>query len=54
VTPAFFADIAANPANRAILGRWQRLGLPDAWLVASYRRRWPWLTVREGEGGRDA
>lgn len=34
MTPAFFADIAANPANRAILGRWQRLGLPDAWLVA--------------------
>ncbi len=31
---AFLADISANPANRAILSRWQRLQLPDMWLVA--------------------
>jgi hypothetical protein len=26
---ALLADISANPANRAILSRWQRLKLPD-------------------------
>lgn len=31
---AFLADITTNPANRATLSRWQRLGLPNAWLVA--------------------
>lgn len=31
---ALLADISANPANRAILSRWQRLKLPDMWLVA--------------------
>jgi hypothetical protein len=31
---AFLADITANPANRAILSRWQKLELPNAWLVA--------------------
>ena len=30
----FRADIECNPANRAILSRWARLGLPEAWLVA--------------------
>ncbi|MBX7228458.1 MAG: nucleotidyltransferase family protein [Burkholderiaceae bacterium] len=30
----FLADIAANPSNRAILARWQRTELPNAWLVA--------------------
>ena len=30
----FVTDIAANDANRAILSRWPRLGLPHAWLVA--------------------
>lgn len=30
----FLSDIATNPANRAILSRWSRLGLPQAWLVA--------------------
>jgi hypothetical protein len=34
VSAAFLADISANPANRAILSRWQRLQLPDMWLVA--------------------
>lgn len=31
---AFLEDIGANPANRAILERWSRIGLPGAWLVA--------------------
>lgn len=30
----FAAHVALNPVNRAILERWQRLDLPDAWLVA--------------------
>lgn len=31
---AFRSDILTNPANRAILARWSRLELPNAWLVA--------------------
>jgi hypothetical protein len=31
---AFLADVATNSANRAILSRWSRLELPNAWLVA--------------------
>jgi hypothetical protein len=31
---AFTADVIANRVNRAILARWDRLALPDAWLVA--------------------
>lgn len=34
MSSTFLADISTNPANRAILDRWQRLGLPNAWLVA--------------------
>lgn len=34
MTRTFLADIASNEANRAILARWTRLGLPNAWLVA--------------------
>ena len=34
MTHAFLADISANASNRAILSRWSRLELPDAWLVA--------------------
>lgn len=30
----FVADVLANPHNRAILARWDRLDLPDGWLVA--------------------
>ena len=30
----FVRDVLANPDNRAILDRWDRLGLPDGWLVA--------------------
>jgi uncharacterized protein len=30
----FLADILRNPNNRAILDRWNRLALPDGWLVA--------------------
>jgi hypothetical protein len=32
--PDFMADVVHNAANRAILSRWHRLDLPDAWLVA--------------------
>lgn len=31
---SFLRDIARNPANAAILARWERLHLPKAWLVA--------------------
>lgn len=34
MTATFLTDIGTNPANRAILARWQRLALPNAWLVA--------------------
>lgn len=34
MSSTFLTDISTNPANRAILARWQRLGLPNAWLVA--------------------
>lgn len=30
----FLRDVLANPANAAILGRWNELALPDGWLVA--------------------
>lgn len=30
----FLNDVSLNPANAAILGRWEALDLPDAWLVA--------------------
>lgn len=30
----FVADVRANRCNRAILDRWEALGLPDGWLVA--------------------
>lgn len=30
----FLHDVLANRNNRAILGRWDRLALPDGWLVA--------------------
>lgn len=30
----FLRDIETNPHNRAILARWPRLDLPNAWLVA--------------------
>lgn len=30
----FAADVLRNRNNRAILERWERLGLPDGWLVA--------------------
>lgn len=30
----FLQDVSLNPANAAILGRWNELDLPNAWLVA--------------------
>lgn len=30
----FLADVLTNDNNRAILGRWRSLDLPDGWLVA--------------------
>jgi hypothetical protein len=32
--PRFLGDVLANRNNRAILDRWDALGLPDGWLVA--------------------
>ena len=34
MSAAFLRDVSRNPVNAAILARWDRLGLPDAWLVA--------------------
>jgi hypothetical protein len=32
----FLAQALRNPANAAILDRWDALRLPDGWLVAGY------------------
>jgi hypothetical protein len=34
MTDQFLSHVALNPANRVILSRWERLDLPDSWLVA--------------------
>ena len=34
MSAAFLLDVSRNPVNAAILARWDRLELPDAWLVA--------------------
>jgi uncharacterized protein len=34
MTADFAIHVALNPVNRAILSRWDRLDLPDCWLVA--------------------
>lgn len=34
MTNNFATDVASNSVNRAILSRWDRLDLPDPWLVA--------------------
>lgn len=43
----FVADILANPNNRALLQRWDRLALPDGWLVAGCLFQTVW-NLREG------
>ncbi len=52
---AFLADISANPANRAILSRWQRLQLPDMWLVAGclFQTVWNLQAGRPPQAGID-
>lgn len=53
---AFLAHVLRNPANAAILGGWQDLRLPDAWLVAGCLFQTVW-NLRSGrppqEGIRD-
>lgn len=44
----FLADISANPTNRAILSRWQRLELPHLWLVAGCLFQTVW-NLRSGQ-----
>jgi uncharacterized protein len=34
MTATFLRDVSLNPANAAILGCWNELDLPNAWLVA--------------------
>lgn len=43
----FVADVLANPNNRAILARWDRLALPDGWLVAGCLFQTVW-NLRDG------
>jgi len=44
----FLADIQCNPKVRAILARWQRLDLPDGWLVAGCLFQTVW-NLHEGK-----
>jgi hypothetical protein len=44
----FLADIQRNPHVRAILGRWERLALPDGWLVAGCLFQTVW-NLRDGK-----
>jgi hypothetical protein len=44
----FLADIQQNPKVRAILARWERLALPDGWLVAGCLFQTVW-NLREGK-----
>ena len=50
MSAAFLRDVSRNPANAAILARWDRLALPDAWLVAGCL----FQTVWNLQGGRAA
>lgn len=47
----FLHDIGANAANRAILSRWSRIGLPNAWLVAGclFQTIWNLKSGRESD-----
>jgi hypothetical protein len=44
----FLADIQRNPKVRAILARWERLALPDGWLVAGCLFQTVW-NLHEGK-----
>lgn len=48
MTKDILSDIAANPANRAILSRWSRLELPHGWLVAGCLFQTVW-NLRSGQ-----
>ena len=49
----FANDAALNPVNRAILSRWRRLDLPEAWLVAGclFQTVWNVQAGRRPESG---
>lgn len=49
----FLADIATNPANRAILARWPRIELPQAWLVAGCLFQTVWNLQASRPPGQD-
>lgn len=53
MSQAFPADIAENPANRAILSRWRQLELPDAWLVAGCLFQTVWNLKSRRPPGQD-
>lgn len=46
---AFLRDVSRNPANAALLARWNDIDLPDAWLVAGCL----FQTVWNLQAGRD-
>ena len=49
----FLRDVSLNPANAEILGRWNALALPNAWLVAGclFQTVWNIQTNRPPEAG---
>lgn len=49
----FLADVQCNPQVRAILARWERLALPDGWLVAGCLFQTVW-NLREGRDPAEA
>ena len=53
VETTFLTDIAANPANRAILARWARIELPNAWLVAGCLFQTVWNLQAQRPPGQD-
>lgn len=48
MTATFLCDVSSNPANAAILARWDQLELPNAWLVAGCLFQTVW-NIRSGK-----
>lgn len=50
---AFLNDVGANETNRAILSRWQRLDMPNSWLVAGclFQTVWNIQSARRPDQG---
>ena len=53
MSATFLREVSLNPANAAILARWQQLELPNAWLVAGclFQTIWNLQSGRPPESG---